>query len=261
MMWFVRWFRQRLVPWTYGRMFRTGIPLDRPVEVTDRVFTVANGITLVRILGLPVFVYLAVVAHAWFLAFVVFGTLAFLDSIDGYVARRFNQVTRLGRALDPLTDRLTLLVLSVTLVVVGVIPLWMMVLVLGRDLVLLTAVLVFARLGRPLPVSRVPVTRIGKLATMVLLVSLPFLILGRSELPGTGVIQAVALVLSAIGVALYYVALGQYLKAGITSAGAAGSDAARSLGRGGHPAGGPDRRNGPEAAGVQESDVDVERKP
>lgn len=57
-MWFVRWLTDRFIPWTRGRMFRTGVAADQPVVVTRRVFTLANGITLVRLLGLPLFVYL-----------------------------------------------------------------------------------------------------------------------------------------------------------------------------------------------------------
>jgi cardiolipin synthase len=210
----VNWVRHEFIPWVRGRMFRTGVPLDQPVVVTDRVVTVANGITLIRLLALPLFVYLAAVRRAWLIAFCFFGLLAVLDSMDGYVARRFNQSTRLGGALDPLTDRLTVLTVSVTLLVVGVIPLWMMALLLLRDLLLLAMVGVFFRLGRPLPVSRVPVTRIGKLATLALLVGLPMLLLARVDLPGGAVLHLGALLLTGIGIILYYIALGQYAKAG-----------------------------------------------
>lgn len=60
----------------------------------------------------------------------------------------------------------------------------------ARDLLLIAVVSVFSRLGRPLPISRVPLTRIGKLATMALLVGLPFLLLARVDLPGRSVLQA-----------------------------------------------------------------------
>jgi len=93
--------RHGLVPWLLGRMWRTGVHLDQPVAMTDRVFTVANGITVFRLLALPLFVYLAVVRKEWLAAVALFGLLAFLDTMDGYVARRFNQVTKLGSTLDP----------------------------------------------------------------------------------------------------------------------------------------------------------------
>jgi cardiolipin synthase len=212
----VIWFRLEFIPWTRGRMFRTGVSLDQPVVVTDRVVTMANGITLIRLLGLPVLVYLLVVRHAWLIAFVLFGALAVLDSMDGYVARRFNQCTKLGSALDPWTDRLTVLTVSITLVVVGVIPVWFVVLVVLRDVLLLALVVAFIGIGRPAPVRQVPVTRVGKLATLTLLVGLPFLLLAQVGLPGGFVIHIGALFLTGGGIVLYYIALGQYLKAGLT---------------------------------------------
>jgi cardiolipin synthase len=210
------WFRREFIPWTRGRMFRTGVPLDQPVVVTNRVVTMANGITLIRLIALPVFVYLAAVRQAWLIAFILFGVLAFLDSMDGYVARRFNQSTKLGSALDPLTDRLTVLTVSITLMAVGVIPVWTAALIVLRDVLLLALVWAFIWLERPLPVSRVPVTRVGKLATLALLAGLPILLLARVDLPGGSGIHAGALLLTCAGIVLYYVALGQYARAGIT---------------------------------------------
>jgi cardiolipin synthase len=186
---FAHWLTRRFIPWTRGRMFRTGVALDQPVVVTRRVFTVANGITLIRLLGLPVFVHL-VWRHEWMIAFLLVGVLACLDSIDGYVARRFNQATKLGAALDPVTDRLTVVTLVVAL-------------------------------------SRVPVTRTGKLATMALLVGLPFLLLARVDLPVSTVLHAAALTLACVGMVLYYAALGQYVRAGLVGLPPESADALR----------------------------------
>ncbi|MEU3988985.1 CDP-alcohol phosphatidyltransferase family protein [Streptomyces platensis] len=154
------------------------------------VRALADGITLVRLLGLPLFVYLLVWRHDWLIAFLLIRVLACLDSVDGYVARRFNRVTKLGAALAPLTDRLTVVTLVAALVVTGVLPPWLAVLVLLRDLLPIAVVGVFSRLGRPLPICRVPVTRIGKLPTRALLVGLPFLLFARAGLPGRPVLQA-----------------------------------------------------------------------
>jgi len=211
-----RWFRFRFIPWTSGRMFRTGVPLDQPVIATGRVITTANAITLIRLLSLPGFVYLSAVRHAWLISFVFLGVLVVLDTADGYVARRFNQATRLGAALDPFVDRLTIATIGITLALVGVIPAWIVVLILLRDVLLLALVATFARLGRPLPVKSIPVTRAGKLATMILLFSLPFLLLIHAGLPGSMVIHIAALVLTCAGIVIYYVALAQYAMVGIT---------------------------------------------
>lgn len=197
-------------------MFRTGVPLDQAVIVTNRVVTIANVITLIRLLGLPLFVYLSAIRHAWVVSFVFVGVLAVLDTLDGYVARRFNQATKLGAALDPLTDRLTVVTVGVTLFVIGVIPLWLVALILLRDGLLLILAAMLAGLGRPVPAGRIPVNRAGKMATMALLVGLPFLMLARAGLPGRPEIHAAGLLLTGLGALLYYVALGQYAKTGLS---------------------------------------------
>jgi cardiolipin synthase (CMP-forming) len=211
----VRWFRVGFFPWTRGRMFRTGVPLDQEIDVTSRVATVANGITLLRLLGLPVFVYLAA-RHAWLIAFIVGGVLAALDPMDGYVARRFNQSTKLGSALDTLTDRLSLVTLSITLALVDVIRLWLVILIILRVALRLVMPAIFRGLGRSVPITGVAVTRLGKVATMTLLTSLPFLLLAQSDLPGRFAIHGTALSFVCVGIVLYYVRFGQYVKAGIT---------------------------------------------
>src|SRR2546421_6540348 len=157
-------------------MFRTGIGSDVPLVVHQRKFTWANLITLVRLVGLPFFAYLALARHAWFASFIVFGTLAFLDSVDGYVARRYNQATRIGAVLDHVTDRATVFVMALVLLALNLLPLALVGLIVTRDVLLLVIVTVLGQLGRPLPTGRVPITRTGKLATMILLVSLPLLI-------------------------------------------------------------------------------------
>lgn len=211
----VRWFRVRFFPWIRGRMFRTGVPLDQEIDVTNRVATVANGITLLRLLGLPVFVYLTAARHAWLIAFIVGGVLAALDPMDGYVARRFNQSTKLGSVLDTLTDRLSLVTLSITLALVNVITLWLVILIILRVALRLVMPAIFKGLGRSVPIAGVAVTRIGKVATMTLLASLPFLLLARSDLPDRFAIHGTALSFVCVGIVLYYVRFGQYVKAGI----------------------------------------------
>jgi cardiolipin synthase len=215
----VTWFKDEFVPWTRGRMFRTGVPLDQPVVVTDRVFTLPNGITLLRFLGLPLFVYLAIVRHAWIVAFIVLVVSAALDSIDGYIARRFGQSTRLGAAFDPLTDRLTIATIGVTLVLVGVIPVWVVVLIVLRDVLLLALATTLASLKRPVPGGKMPVSRTGKLAMMALMLGLPFLVLARADLLGGSVIRLAALLMTGFGIALYYLALVLYVRIGIAASG------------------------------------------
>src|SRR5258708_1708039 len=212
----VTWFRLEFIPWTRGRMFRTGVSLDQPVVVTDRIVTLPNGITLLRLLGLPAFVYFSAIRHAWLLAFVILGIVAVLDSIDGYIARRFNQSTRFGAVFDPLADRLTIVTIGVTLYVIGVIQPWFVVLLLLREVLLLALVLTLARLRRPVPGGRTPVSRLSKLAMMILLFGLPFLLLTHARLPGAGLIHILALIFVYCGIVMYFAALLQYARAGFT---------------------------------------------
>lgn len=210
----VTWFRLEFIPWTRGRMFRTGVSLDQPVAVTGRIGTWANGITLLRVLGLPAFVYFSAIRHAWLLSFVILGIVAVLDSIDGYIARRFNQSTRFGAVFDPLADRVTIATIGVTLYVIGVIPPLFVVLLLLREVLLLALVLILARLRRPVPGGRTPVSSLSKLAMMTLLLGLPFLLLTHARLPGAGVIHDLALLIVSCGIVMYYAALVPYAKAG-----------------------------------------------
>ncbi|WP_270886575.1 CDP-alcohol phosphatidyltransferase family protein [Pedococcus sp. 5OH_020] len=208
-----KWIFTRAVPWLRHRMFRTGIDLDAPIVVHERVLTWANVITLLRLIGLPLFAYLALARQAWFGSCLVLSTVSFLDSIDGYVARRFNQVTKLGSMMDHVVDRATVAVAALTLLAAKVIPVSVVVLLLTRDVLLFAMVTVVGQFGRPLPTGRVPVSKTGKLATMALLVSLPFLILDRSATFGSSIVHIGALALIGIGLILYYVSLGQYVYA------------------------------------------------
>ena len=204
------------IPWLRWRMFRTGIPLDAPVIVTDKKFTVASAITVMRLAGLPFFVYLALDRHAWFASFVVFGTLAFLDTIDGYVARRYNQVSKIGRMLDHVADRVTVATITITLLVAEILPFDVVALIIFRDVLLLVIVTILGQFGRPLPTGRVPITRTGKLATMLLLVGLPMLMLHRTRVFGAEVIYWFALALTWGGVCLYYFSFVQYVSASLS---------------------------------------------
>jgi cardiolipin synthase (CMP-forming) len=213
----VSWFRRKFIPWTRGRMFRTGIPLDQSIEVTDRIFTAANGITVARLLGLPVFIILTV-RHAWLSAFLLLAVLVLLDSVDGYVARRFNQATRLGRVLDPMTDRATMVAVGITLCVAGVIYWWLVALIVLRDLALLLLAFIaaYTKLSLVVSVRDILVTRLGKLATLVLFTSLPILLLSRLTVFDGTPVHIIALGLACVGIVLYYAAFAQYLKTAIS---------------------------------------------
>jgi len=189
------------------RWFDAGTPRGRTLVVHDRVWTLANAITAVRLLGLPVFVWLVLGAAEYGWAFLVLVLIGATDWVDGYVARRFDQVTRLGRLMDPLIDRMLLATAAVTLVVAGFLPLLLALLVLVRDVALLLGVAIRYRGIPPVPVSRA-----GKFATACLLVGVPAFLPANLDWPGAGALAVVAWVATLVGIAAYYVAGVQYVR-------------------------------------------------
>jgi cardiolipin synthase len=189
------------------RWFDAGARGDGPATVHDRVVTAANAITAVRLLGLPLFVWL-VVSGAYGIGFGVLVVVAATDWVDGYVARRFDQVTRLGKTLDPLIDRAMLATAGITLLAIGFVPWWIVALVIGRDALLLAVGYVMFR-GNP----NLPVSRLGKFATACLLIGIPAFLLGRMDWVGAGILLVLAYGFSVLGIATYYVAAFRYWQA------------------------------------------------
>ncbi|MEU2201156.1 CDP-alcohol phosphatidyltransferase family protein [Isoptericola sp. NPDC019482] len=176
-------------------------------EISSRVFTIPNLVSLLRLALVPVFAVLIVVGEdVWALAVLAFS--GFTDWLDGVLARRLHQVTRLGQMLDPAADRLFIFVTLIGLTWRDVIPLWILVVIVARDVMLACLLPVLARHGYgPLPVSFV-----GKAGTFALLYAFPLLLL--ATVPG-GVGAAAHVVGWAFtwwGVGLYWVAGVQYLR-------------------------------------------------
>ena len=142
------------------------------------VWTVPNGVSLLRLLGIPLFLWLVLVVQADVWAFVVLVVAGASDWVDGYLARRLDQRSRLGVLLDPLVDRLYILATLVGLAMRDIIGWWLVAILVGRDVVLLLLVPLLRRAGRVV----VPVTYVGKAGTFALLWGFPVLLLG--SLPG-----------------------------------------------------------------------------
>ncbi len=172
-------------------------------EISSRVLTVPNAISFLRLLLVPVFAVLIVQGHdVW--ALVVLAVSGASDWLDGVLARRMNQVTKLGQVLDPAADRLFILVTMLGLAWRDIVPIWLVVLIVGRDLVLLALLPALTRHGYgPLEVSFV-----GKAATFALLYAFPLLLL--AEAPGT-----LGLVASVVGWAFTWWGVGLYWLAGV----------------------------------------------
>ena len=153
--------------------------------VTDRVFTAANIITFVRLLMIPAYFIVLLQGHN-LAAAVLFAAAAATDFLDGQVARRTHTVSRVGQLLDPVVDRLLMIFGVLGVFIVGRIPLWIIVLVLARDLLMLVGGAYFLARYK----VRVPVIYAGKVATTLFFVGFIGLILNQPLLPGLGLTQA-----------------------------------------------------------------------
>lgn len=143
----------------------------------DRVLTVPNLLSFVRLLGVPLFLWLVLVQEADGWAVLVLVASGFTDYLDGQLARRWNQVSRLGKLLDPMADRLYILATVVALTLREIVPLWFAVVLVGRDVLMAFLVPVLRRRG----LVALPVHFLGKAATFCLLYALPLLLLGDGE--------------------------------------------------------------------------------
>jgi cardiolipin synthase len=145
---------------------------------SDRVWTVPNALSVVRLAGIPLFLYLVLGPHEDGWAIVVLMVAGATDYLDGKIARRYGQFSRLGQLLDPAADRLYILATLLALVARDGLPLWWAVALIGRDVILAGFLPVLRRHGYgPLPVHF-----LGKAATFCLLFAFPMLL---ASLPGT----------------------------------------------------------------------------
>lgn len=167
-----------------------------------RVGTVPNLISLVRLLGVPLFLYLFLVAGQDLAALVVLAVGGTTDWLDGWVARRTGQVSRLGELLDPAADRLYILATLFAFTARGIVPWPFTVALLARELVLLVGLMVLRRAGQPPP----PVHYLGKTATFVLLAAFPLLLLAVAAPVTASWAVPAGWALAWWGIVLYWVA-------------------------------------------------------
>jgi len=175
-------------------------------EVSSRIVTVPNLLSFIRLLLVPVF-FILVVINRDFLALILLAVSSATDFIDGQIARRFNQVTRLGQLLDPAADRLLVLAALIGLAVTGVIPWWLTAVTLGREVLLIVLGLTLSNHGYgPLPVNH-----LGKFATFCLFLALPILMFGQAFHQVLGVTVPIGWGFLLWGAFLYWWAGAHYL--------------------------------------------------
>jgi cardiolipin synthase len=148
---------------------------ERASELSHRVLTVPNLLSFARLLLVPVFLWLILIGQdGWALLVLIFSSIS--DFFDGLIARTFNQQSRLGQLLDPAADRLFIFAALIGLMVRGIIPWWLVAIIVGRDVMLAVLGIVLANHGYgPLPVHH-----LGKVGTLCLFYALPILMLGQA---------------------------------------------------------------------------------
>jgi cardiolipin synthase (CMP-forming) len=143
--------------------------------VSSRIVTVPNALSFFRLLLIPVFLVF-LLTHEYLMALITLVVSSVTDFVDGFVARRFNQVSRVGQLLDPAADRLFIFSTLIGLAWGGFVPWWLVGVIIARDVLLLVIGIVLAQHGYgPLPVHH-----LGKMGTFALLFAMPVFVLAAA---------------------------------------------------------------------------------
>ncbi len=173
----------------------------------DRILTVPNALSLGRLGLLALFCWLLFGANDRIAAAAVLAVSGVTDFVDGYVARRFHQVSNLGKVLDPTADRIVVGTGVIAIAVYGAVPGWLAGVVLGREVLVSAAVLALAALGAP----RIDVLWLGKAGTFGLMSSFPLFLLADSSAAWAHVLADVTWVLVVPSLVLSFAAAVSYV--------------------------------------------------
>jgi cardiolipin synthase len=168
----------------------------------ERVWTIPNALSVLRLLGVPLFLWLLLGPEADGWAVAVLMVSGITDWADGKLAKWLNQYSRLGALLDPAADRLYIVSTLVALALRGIVPVWVVALLLGREVMLGVALMVLRRYGYP-PLQ---VHYLGKAATLLLLYAFPGLLLANGDGWLATAIEPFAWAFTIWGTALYVLA-------------------------------------------------------
>ncbi|MGH9215474.1 MAG: CDP-alcohol phosphatidyltransferase family protein [Acidimicrobiales bacterium] len=171
------------------------------------VLTLPNLITLARLACLPVFLWLLLDRENRVAAASLLAVLGITDWVDGYLARRLDQVSELGKILDPVADRLLFLVGAGGILIDGSVPTWFAVIVLVRETLVGGATVVLAALGA----RRIDVTWFGKAGTFGLMIAFPLFLASNSDLSWADAAGVLAWVAGIPGLALSLYAAALYV--------------------------------------------------
>lgn len=173
----------------------------------NEAFTIPNLISIGRIAGSPVFAYVLLVGNDRYLAAWLLGFLGATDWLDGWLARRFGTVSELGKVLDPVADRVLIVIASIAVLIDGSFPLWLGVVVLVREALVSIGVLVLAALGA----KRIDVLWVGKAGTLALMLSVPMFLVAEAEVSWSDIARPIAGISAAAALALGWWAAAGYV--------------------------------------------------
>ena len=182
-----------------------GVPAAAGRHAASRaqIVSIPNLITLARILLVPVVVW-AIASDEMRIAFGLFLAAGVSDAVDGFLAKRFGMATALGAYLDPLADKAMLVSIYVALAIVGAIPLWLVILVVSRDIMIVSAVILSWVVDKPVKLKPHPVSKVNTVAQIVLaLVVLASLAFNFGAEPAIVTLMALVAVLTLLSVAFY----------------------------------------------------------
>lgn len=186
--------------------------MTRPEASTageDRVLTIPNVVSVVRLLCLPVFLWLLFSRHDRYAAAGLLAVLGATDFVDGYLARHLGQVSNLGKVLDPTADRILLGVGMVAIVVDGSVPLWVAALALAREVAVAGAAVALALMGA----RRIDVQLVGKAGNFLLMMAFPLFLAANPDggAPWHAVARPLAWLTVVPGLALSWYSAARYV--------------------------------------------------
>ncbi|HLG92738.1 MAG TPA: CDP-alcohol phosphatidyltransferase family protein [Acidimicrobiales bacterium] len=174
---------------------------------SSRLATLPNLISVARVACAPVFAWLLLAQHHRLAAGAVLAACGASDWVDGWLARHMGQVSRLGQVLDPVADRVLVGTAVVCSLVDGSVPVWLGLLVAGRELLVSAAVVFLAARGA----ARIDVVWVGKAGTLALMFAFPLFLAGHSDAAWHGPLEVAAWVFALPGLALSWTAAARYL--------------------------------------------------
>jgi cardiolipin synthase len=176
------------------------------MKLSAELKSIPNMLSILRLILVPVFLLL-LLSDNYISALIVLAFASFTDWLDGQIARRFNQITQLGKILDPMADRLFIFATLIGLTLNGNIPWWLAVVIVLRDVLLAVGTPILARHGYgPLPVHF-----LGKAGTFALLYALPLLLLADIWSAASAIVLPLAWAFAFWGIALYWLSGFVYL--------------------------------------------------